>query len=199
LTEIPSACFGAVALRRKAVEDVGLLDPKYKSYYEDSDWSFRCWMRGWKIVPEVRALVFHKFGAHWKTSERKLKLVARNRLRLILKLFQGRTLFRFLRNYVTEDARNSLSLLRREEFGSAAAYLKAYASLALSLPGIFLQRWKFFRKKQPLLRANDILRKNPEPFSCLNAENVPVLDSAIISNYYSRYLKKRNNALIQTP
>ncbi|MDH7514121.1 MAG: glycosyltransferase family 2 protein, partial [Clostridiales bacterium] len=96
LTEVPSACFGAVLVRRKAVEDIGPLDPKYKSYYEDSDWSFRCWMRGWKIVPEVRALVYHKFGAHWKTMERKLKLVARNRLRLVLKLFQGRALPRFL-------------------------------------------------------------------------------------------------------
>ena len=188
LTEVPSACFGAVALRRKAVEDVGLLDPKYKSYYEDSDWSFRCWMLGWKIVPEVRALVFHKFGAHWKTMERKLKLVAKNRLRLILKLFQGKKFFRFLRSYVTEDIRNSLSLLRRGEFRSAAAYLRAYVSLALSLPRICLERRKFFHRKRPHLRASDILKKNPEPFSCLNDENVPVLDSAIISKYYSRYL-----------
>lgn len=188
LTEVPSACFAAVLLRRKAVEEVGLLDRKYKSYYEDTDWSFRCWMQGWKIVPEVRALVYHKFGAHWRTSERKLKLVARNRLRLVLKLFQGRTLLRFLRNYVTEDARNNLSLLRRGEFGSAAAYLKAYASLALSLPGIYLQRRKLFHRKQPHLRASDILKKNPEPFSCLNDDNVPVLDSGLISNYYSRHI-----------
>jgi hypothetical protein len=188
LTEVPSACFAAVLLRRKAVEEVGLLDAKYKSYYEDTDWSFRCWMQGWKIVPEVRALVYHKFGAHWRTSERKLKLVARNRLRLALKLFEGRTFLRFLRNYVREDVRNCLSLLRRKEFGSAAAYLKAYISLALGLPGIHLQRWKFFHRKQPHLRASDILKKNPEPFSCLNDENVPVLDSGLISNYYSRHI-----------
>ncbi len=188
LAEVPSACFGAVLLRKKTVEEVGLLDPKYKSYYEDSDWSFRCWMRGWKIVPEVRALVYHKFGAHWRASGRKLKLVARNRLRLALKLFQGRILLRFLKSYVSEDVRNSLSLLRRGEFGSAAAYPNAYASLVLSLPGIYLQRRKFFRERWPLLRAGDILRKNPEPFSFLNDENVPVLDSGLISNYYSRYL-----------
>jgi hypothetical protein len=118
-----------------------------------------------------------------------LKLIVRNRLRLVLKLFEGRTFLRFLRNYVTEDARNSLALLRRGEFGSAAAYLKAYVSLALGLPGIYLQRWKFFHWKQPHLRASDILKKNPQPFSCLNDDNVPVLDASLISNYYSRHLR----------
>lgn len=190
LNEVPSACFGAVLLRRKACDDVGLLDHKYQSYYEDSDWSFRCWMQGWKIIPEVRALTYHKFGAHWKTSGLKLKLVARNRLRLILKLFQGRTLFRFLRRYVTEDARNFLSLLKREEFGSAAAYIKAYFSLALGLPDIYLQRRKIFKKKRAPVRASDILRKNPTPFSCLNEDNIPVLDSCIITSYYKQHLEK---------
>jgi len=46
LKEIPSACFGAVLLSRKAIEEVGLVDEGYKSFYEDSDWSFRCWLHG---------------------------------------------------------------------------------------------------------------------------------------------------------
>jgi GT2 family glycosyltransferase len=37
-------------LRRKAIEDVGLLDDKFFMYGEDVDWCRRCWKAGWKIV-----------------------------------------------------------------------------------------------------------------------------------------------------
>jgi len=41
LTEVPSACFGAVMLKRKALEDIGPIDNRYQAYYEDADWSYR--------------------------------------------------------------------------------------------------------------------------------------------------------------
>ncbi|KKL96277.1 hypothetical protein LCGC14_1846120, partial [marine sediment metagenome] len=36
-------------LSRQALDKVGLLDPKYRFYYEDSDWSYRAGLMGLKI------------------------------------------------------------------------------------------------------------------------------------------------------
>ena len=190
LNEVPSACFAAVLLRRKAVDDVGLLDRKYQSYYEDSDWSFRCWLRGWRIVPETEAVVYHKFGAHWKTSPHKLKLVARNRLRFVIKIFSKRRMLHFLKNYLREDLKNLLSLPRKKEFSLAFAYPGAYFSLALSLPDILLKRRKILRTKVPYLREDDVLRKNPDFWNCLNENNVPVLNTQLIREYYRQEIEK---------
>jgi GT2 family glycosyltransferase len=191
LAEVPSACFGAVMLDRDAVADIGLLDEKYTAFCEDVDWSFRCWMRGWKIVPESRAVVYHKFGASYP-QKGKLKLVARNRLRLVLKLFRGRKRWGFLRRYMGEDVRNFPSLVRRGEWGQAGAYIAAYGSLMIQIPGILLKRREFFAASPPLsLRESDILAKNPAVFSALDGEGRPILDARLIAGYYHPLLRKR--------
>ena len=184
LAEIPSACFGAVFLSREALESVGLPDKGYGSFYEDVDWSLRCWLRGWKIVPEARAVVYHEFGASYP-SGKKLFFVVRNRLRLVLKIFRGRVMLGFLKNYMREDLRNSLSLLRRGDFKAAFCYGKAYFSLALRLPGIFLKRIVSMKRKIKGMRERDVLQKNPSFYCCLHAGlDMPEIDAAVIRRYY---------------
>jgi len=159
LREVPSACFGAVLVRREAIEAVGPLDEHYKSYYEDVDWSFRAWLNGWKMAAEAEAVAYHKFGSHWQESPRKLRLVIRNRLRLVLKLFSGNVFFRFLKNYGGEDLRNFLTLLRRKQWPQAASYPTAYLSLLLSLPEIFKKRRETLRiKKRHFIGAETGIR-----------------------------------------
>ena len=125
LDEVPSACVSAALVRRRAAEEVGLIDEKYLAYYEDVDWSFRFWLGGWRILAAADAVVYHKFGGYWKTMGRKLKLAARNRLRLVIKIFQGRIRLGFIKRYLKEDLRNILSLLKRREHGLVLAYARA--------------------------------------------------------------------------
>jgi hypothetical protein len=187
LREVPSACFGAVMLDREAIDDVGLLDEGYSAFYEDADWSFRCRLKGRPIVSEPRAVVYHKFGASYPRAG-KLRLAARNRLRLVLKLFHGRALLVFLRNYLREDAKNALSLFLRGKWGSAAAYGAAYLSLALQAPGILVLRKRLARSRRGEMSANDILAMNPLLFSALDENNDPVIDAAIVAGYYRRVM-----------
>jgi len=122
LKEVPSACFGAVFLSRKALEAVGLLDESYGSFYEDVDWSFRCWMGGFRIVPQPKAVVYHKFGGSY-LQRPKLKFVARNRQKLVLKLFQGKVMLGVFKRYLKEDARNFRELdVFRRNFGFYHAF-----------------------------------------------------------------------------
>ena len=188
LKEIPSACFGAVMLSREAIEEVGLVDEGYKSFYEDADWSFRCWLQGWKVVPEAKAVVYHDFGGSYLWDE-KLAYVIRNRLRLVLKLFQGRVMLGFLKNYMREDMRNYFSLLRQKQFKTASCFIKAYFSLGLSFPGILIKRLAFMRVKKKNMRERDVIEKNPSFYCCLHAGlQMPQIDVATIRRYYRRYL-----------
>lgn len=190
LKEVPSACFGAVFLNREAIDQVGLLDEKYESFYEDVDWSFRCWMRGWKIIPEVRAVVYHKFGASF-LDKIKLRLVVRNRMRLVLKIFQIRVMFGFLKGYLKEDVKNFLSFLKKKEYSSVLAYIKAYFSLFLSIYDIFLKRIRF--KKKDLLERSEVevLEKNPVFYSCMNENNLPQINANVMFGCYRWEFRKK--------
>jgi GT2 family glycosyltransferase len=184
LAEVPSACFGAVMLRRQALLDVGLLDEGYGSFYEDVDWSFRCWYKGWKIVPQVEAVVYHKFGASYPQG-RKLRFVLRNRYRLVLKLFRKRPRLSFLKSYLRDDAKNLVSSLKRRELSLVPLLLQAYLSTLFRLPGIYRKGRKVMREKLPHVSEKDILEKNPEWGRCLNEKQEPCLDSEAMLGYYT--------------
>jgi GT2 family glycosyltransferase len=222
LKEVPSACFGAVMLRKEAIGEIGLLDENYKSYYEDVDWSFRAWLKGWKIIAVPEAVVYHKFGSHWKESPEKFKLVTRNRLRLIFKMFSGKTLLHFFKNYIKEDLNNFISFLRRRKWNYLVSLLDAYVLLLLALFEIYWERRNLFRSfniktmvelyrsespgriatkkgegedNRTVFNVENILEKNPDFYSGLNEENIPVLDMSILRHYYQPCLKRIKNHL----
>lgn len=187
LKAVPSACFAAVLILREAINQVGELDKGYGSFYEDIDWSFRCWLCGWQIVPCSQAIVYHHFGSSYAEGE-KLFFVCRNRLRFILKIFSGRRLFSFLRRYLAEDIRAFLSFVHCRNWNNFFIYLKAYVSLVMHLPEIIIKRMKFKKKKIKEKNEADVLALNPKRWSFLNNNNEPILNLALIIDYYLKFL-----------
>jgi GT2 family glycosyltransferase len=193
LKEVPSACFGAVLLRREAVDEVGPVDTGYGSFYEDVDWSLRCWFRGWKIVPASQAVIYHEFGGSYPEGK-KLFFAVRNRLRMVLKLFQGRVMLGFLKNYMREDLACMLSFLRMGRPGNFFIYVRAYLSLLIQIPEIMGKRYAVMQKKEKGLREREVLIKNPSFYCCLHpALRMPQIDTAVIRRYYRWCLLKAEN------
>lgn len=56
---VSGAC---MVVRRKAIEEVGLLDERFFMYWEDADWCRRMWERGWKVVYFPGVHVIHDTG-----------------------------------------------------------------------------------------------------------------------------------------
>jgi len=54
-------CGGAVAYRRKMLEEIGFLDPDFVMIYEDVDLSFRAQLRGYECVYVPGAIVYHRY------------------------------------------------------------------------------------------------------------------------------------------
>jgi len=199
LKEVPSACFGAVLLSREAVGDVGSVDENYGSFYEDVDWSLRCWFQGWKVVPEPEALVYHEFGGSYPEGK-KLFFAVRNRLRMVLKLFQGRVRLGFLKNYILEDVRCVLSFVKKGQMRKTGLYVKAYLSLVFQLPEIWLKRRNVMRKKKKGMRERKVLEKNPSFYCCLDpALEMPEISAAVIRRYYRWHLLEKEDTFLASP
>lgn len=80
--------------RRKALEEVGLLDPVYFAFNEDTDWGWRAALCGWGSIYVPSSVVYHKLGYSWgvSLSRRKFYFLERNRVLTILKNYSSRSL-----------------------------------------------------------------------------------------------------------
>ncbi len=84
--EVFGACGASMLLRREALKDIGNFDESFFMYYEDTDWSWRARLRGWKIIYEPAAVAHHAHAAtsgEW--SESFIFHADRNRLFMVLK------------------------------------------------------------------------------------------------------------------
>jgi hypothetical protein len=79
----------SLAIKRRVIEQIGLLDPYFYSYGEDCDWCYRARKVGYKVVVAPKAVIYHYGATSWnKRPLRKTYLGERNRLYLSLKHFQ---------------------------------------------------------------------------------------------------------------
>lgn len=60
--EIFSAKGACMLVRRKVIEKVGLFDEDFVSYFEESDFCWRVWLAGWKVVFYPQAKIYHQVG-----------------------------------------------------------------------------------------------------------------------------------------
>ncbi len=188
IEEVFSACFGAVMISRDALDAVGLLDPKYLFYYEDSDWSYRARQLGLKIYFAPRAVVYHKFNASMKKLKAtfKWKLVISNRLRFALKNLSWGTWLNFMRNYVKEDIFGFLRSIKHREFGMALTYVRAWVRFLVSVPGIMVARRKI--QKQRLVKDAQLFKLWPELPPLMDSGGSPIFDLATIRRIYLHFL-----------
>jgi GT2 family glycosyltransferase len=62
ITETFYAQGAAIVVRRSVIEKVGLFDPHYFMYYEETDLCWRIWLAGYKVAVIPEAIVYHYGG-----------------------------------------------------------------------------------------------------------------------------------------
>lgn len=60
--EIFSAKGACMLIRKKMIEKVGLFDEDFFSYFEESDFCWRVWLSGYKVIFYPQAKIYHKLG-----------------------------------------------------------------------------------------------------------------------------------------
>jgi len=63
LHEVDFASGCAMCWRRQVVEQVGVLDPRFFIYYEETDWCVRARAADWRIVYQPQAQMWHRVSA----------------------------------------------------------------------------------------------------------------------------------------
>ncbi|PQP33347.1 glycosyltransferase family 2 protein, partial [Desulfobacteraceae bacterium SEEP-SAG9] len=57
------SCIGAcMIVRKKAIDQVGLLDEQYFFFFEETDWAYRMKLSGWKVWFVPMAEIYHLQG-----------------------------------------------------------------------------------------------------------------------------------------
>lgn len=144
----------ACLYRRAALDDVGLFDPDFFAYCEDSDLGLRLQMAGWRCLLAKDAVVHHFYSMTFgRFSMKKVYWVERNHFWAFVKnyplilfpLLPLATAWRlFLQawylsrgNAATDGFKKNTSVAEL-----ATVYLRAYRDMALALPKMFGKRLK---------------------------------------------------------
>jgi GT2 family glycosyltransferase len=180
LKYVGSACFGAILVTKTGWQKIGPLDKAYKSFYEDVDWSIRAHLAGMKLLAAPKAIVYHAFGGSYP-SGLKLYMVAKNRIRFVLKNLKGKLMKKFFKKYLKQDIRNSIIFFRQNSYKNVFYYMKAYFRLFWEIPGILGHRRKNKADAEPIGR----FFTKGAPFVSLSNEQLnPVINKHVIRSYY---------------
>jgi hypothetical protein len=81
--------------RRAMIEEIGLLEEKYFLYLEDADWSLKARQKGWRLLYQPAAHLWHKEGSQTEKiySERFIYYYLRNRF-FFVRRFAPQNMFR---------------------------------------------------------------------------------------------------------
>lgn len=86
--------------RKKIIDEIGLFDPNYFAYFEDTDFCWRVWLRGYKILFEPKSIIYHKGGQTAKkipgTGKLTIYISFRNRIISLISNLSFRQLLKIL-------------------------------------------------------------------------------------------------------
>jgi len=79
----------AMLVKKKVIDELGLLDTGYFLYFEETDWCARMIRAGYDIVYIPSAIAWHVVSGSLGASNKKLYYMARSRIRFVLKNFDA--------------------------------------------------------------------------------------------------------------
>jgi GT2 family glycosyltransferase len=136
LADVDFVTGAALAIRREALEQIGLLDEGFAPiYYEDVDWCYRARAAGFRVVYQPHAVVTHYESttstefSYWRKSA-----LNHGRVRF---LFKHRSLDLLLHEFGPAECAWVAAMDRHEELMAAR---RAYLDALLALPGILAFR-----------------------------------------------------------
>jgi hypothetical protein len=95
--EIETVCGSCSLVRKKAIDQVGLMDETYFVYGDDPDWCYRFKKNGWKIMFTPDGQIIHYGGQTTRQMARKFRLQLHGSELIFMKLHRGKLTFLFAR------------------------------------------------------------------------------------------------------
>lgn len=145
--EIFAAKGACLLTRASIVKKVGLFDDAFGSYFEESDYCWRVWMAGWKVLYYPETFIYHKVGF---TSSKQSAVdinyhSLKNRLASFIKNFQTINLIKYLGIHSIFLMGLVVIYLLKLQFKKVAMILKAFAWNAVNFPVTLAKRHEIQR------------------------------------------------------
>lgn len=140
--EIFSAKGACMLIRKKVIEKVGLFDQDYFAYFEESDFCWRVWLLGYKVLYYPQAVIYHKVGFTIK----RLNVVKinyhyyKNRICSLAKNLDGQSLALTMSLHLTISLGIVALFLLRRKSESAWMIIKAIGWNIIHLPDTWRKR-----------------------------------------------------------
>lgn len=119
-----SACGGAAAYRRRMIDEIGFLDDDFYFSCEDIDLAWRAHLKGWQVIYDPSAIVYHKLKASGGGSVNSSYYDGRNFLYVIWKNYPGSLLRRNWQALLRAQLRLAAEALRSLRGEAARARLR---------------------------------------------------------------------------
>lgn len=130
IREVDWMSSASIMVRRQAIEDIGLIDENYFIYSDETDWQYRMWQAGWKILYLPQVNTVHFGGGSFQPGSKRFTLVYRGRMLFARKHYSA-----------------TYSLIQRAMFATAAISRQFVWAILYTLP-----TWRSRAREQ--LRVN---------------------------------------------
>lgn len=93
--DVVAGCF--MLVRKKAIQQIGVLDKRYFIYTEETDWCYRFKKNGWKILFTPEPQIIHYGGQTTEQTSEKFRLQLSGSRLIFMKLHRSKLTFPFAR------------------------------------------------------------------------------------------------------
>lgn len=139
----------AILLRRRVLQEVGLLDEDFQAHFEEIDLCWRIRLAGYRILYVPSAVVYHLWGG--TPNSRRVYLNQRNSLFTMIKNYSTANAVKYVSGRVIFDIINIGYTLLRRDFHWTKDILASYLWFAAHPALVMRNR----RKAQRLRKVND--------------------------------------------
>jgi GT2 family glycosyltransferase len=129
----------AMLMKKKALDEIGMLDEGYFLYFEETDWCARAIRAGYRLVYVPNAKAWHVVSGSVESGA-KLAFIMRNRIRFALKNFDVLCIPVFTIELMVEVYKTVLKGAQGEGFGHISVIMKALGWNCIHLIGTFMAR-----------------------------------------------------------
>jgi len=180
IQQIFSAKGACILIRKEVIEKVGLFDDDYFAYFEETDFCWRTWLAGYKIIFLPQSIIYHDMGLTCRKFPSSFAdyLSFKNRIRTHIKNLSFPKLIYILPVHLVITILFAIIYLVLGKFRNSYAVLKAWAWNIANLR-------KTLKKREKI--QNEIRKISDKKLFPIIMQK---LDVAITLNHLKRYLKR---------
>jgi GT2 family glycosyltransferase len=168
-------CGGAVAYRRRMLEEIGFLDPEFFMIYEDADLSFRAQLRGYECVYIPGAVVYHRYRVTIRKSPARQVFYSQRNVEFV-----------YLKNMPLGLILRSAPQRCLYELGAAVYFTRQGTGSAF-----FRAKWDVLRRLPTVLRKRREIQKRR---TITDSQMRAILRKSLFSDKWKKFRSLRSQA-----